>query len=478
MSSLVSFLILSKKDNIFDVEVKIVHPDEHNINDTPNFALQIILELYSNIKEGFIYNSGWSFYPFNKEESTKLILDENKALLDHLLELLRGKKMPIPKQEYERRQKDSDYLYQGENTSGMGASGEDYYLYLRPAYKVFCELAEKYIQKIEVVKTANYPHWQDTFEAWLDYQETWSFPQEAYDLHENTPAPTYHLQITVNSTNLGLLHHVQEKCFWDSAAYNIEWEDKNYVPKYEIIASKTLLYNSQKNNTKAIANEELVLLSWWNGLSDIWKGVLQKNLFLQCNLLPNSIINQYSGNYLNTFERFYPNKVFSEPNLQDLKNMCKMTALYASGCKLEDLSPLKMLTNLKILELEYSGITKITALKSLKKLQYLNIYSNEIPNLTPLKSLSKLRYLFVDVLSQKSLDVLANLKELRKLHFLCLKEIEINANFLVDLPNLKKISGSTFSLEEKSMPILQKLHQNGVEITWELQETGNTVVFE
>ena len=50
MSSLVSFLILSKKDNIFDVEVEIVHPDEHNINDTPNFALQIILELYSNIK--------------------------------------------------------------------------------------------------------------------------------------------------------------------------------------------------------------------------------------------------------------------------------------------------------------------------------------------------------------------------------------------------------------------------------------------
>ena len=61
---------------------------------------------------------------------------------------------------------------------------------------------------------------------------------------------------------------------------------------------------------------------------------------------------------------------------------------------------------------------------------------------------------------------------------LCLKEIEINANFLVDLPNIKEISGSAFSLDEKSMPILQKLHQNGVKIIWELQETGKNVVFE
>ena len=76
MSSLNSFTIIEKGNNFVDVQVKIVHPDEHLVQSSANFALQIILELYENIQKGYIYNSNWSFYPFSEAESLALI-DKN-----------------------------------------------------------------------------------------------------------------------------------------------------------------------------------------------------------------------------------------------------------------------------------------------------------------------------------------------------------------------------------------------------------------
>ncbi len=465
MSALNSFRILSKKDNTITVEVKIVHPDEHYMHAKPNFALQIITELYDNIQKGYIYNSGYEYYPFTKEEAKNYLLPDKKQFFDNLLEIQYGRKIPISEKEYKERQKTKNYTYKGQNV-GMSGGGNAYFLNLETEWKLFCEEAEKYIQNVQITHLENYPHWADSFDTWLEYQHKFEYeiPEEAFDEHEFI-APRYILGISVFSEYNFLLHHVLEGCSWESAIYNFESYAKEYLPKYTNVP-KILLYDTQ--NTPNLEND--FLENWWENLDKNWQNIFQKNLFLQTNVLPIYIVNDYSGMMLSVFESRFPNKTFEKPTLHDLQNMSKMQAIFASGCDLNDLSPLKICQNLKILELEANNITDILVLENLTSLQYLNIYSNKISDTKALKSLKNLRYLFFDPLLKQNLEDITNLKNLRTLHFLSESEEIFDAHFLENLPNLRKVSAWSPAISKESYAIIEKLTENDIDIIWDTEQ--------
>jgi hypothetical protein len=100
MSSLNSFKILSYQNALLEVEVKMIHPDESHINDSPNFALQIILELYEKIRNEHIYNSNWQQFPFTQEEGIKLFNSLSKEELNALLIVMRWEEEEIDEATY------------------------------------------------------------------------------------------------------------------------------------------------------------------------------------------------------------------------------------------------------------------------------------------------------------------------------------------------------------------------------------------
>ncbi|MCZ2355501.1 MAG: hypothetical protein LC115_02240 [Bacteroidia bacterium] len=392
MSELNTFRIIEKGDNFVKIKVTIVHPDEHYICRTKNFALQIILELYENIIEGYIYNSDWCGYPFTEEESKSLINPLYEEPLAKLRTLLRGEKIPITEEEYNRRSEESDYQYQDKRGISVSGNGDNYYLDLYPDYFSVCQTADKLIEKVELISFNNYPHWFDTFEAWLDYQTIYDFPNEAYEKHEDDKEPTYQLRITVTPEGLFLLGHVVVRSFWDSAAYDFELETReSYLSKYD---SQDLQYKS-KPQVKYSSKE---LTTWWQSLSEDWKRTLQINLFMQSNFLPIQVVLNLKGFYVNEkFETLFPDIQFKKPSLKELRNITQMKALFANGSALINLEPLLFLLNLKILDAETCRLTDISALSHLKQLEYLCVVDNDdLKDLSVIKTLESLKYTYYD----------------------------------------------------------------------------------
>jgi hypothetical protein len=409
MSALNSFKIFSKQGNQIDVEVTIVHPDEHYICRAKNFALQIILELYENIIGGSIYNSNWCGYPFTQDESEKLINPTYQKDFQKLLTLFRGEKISITQEEYDRRVKESDYVYGNQGAGYLSGGAEGCFIGLRPSYNLCCETAETLIEKVELVSFENYPHWLDTFEVWLEYQKRYGFPQEAYDRNENSPNPKYHLRITTSLNAVYLLEHIVPKSFWDSAAYNYEIETRgNFKSVYN---STDLQYKSELNN--AHSDEEL--LRWWGTLSENWKRVFQINLFMQSNYLPIDVVGQLDGFFVaSKFHELHPNVEFQAPTVKEISNMTLLKALFATGFGLIDLEPLLLLPNLKILQVEDCSLTNIDSLNFLTRLEYLNVYSNsELRDFTVLKNLTQLKYLYCDWSIQDNIELMKMLPNLR-----------------------------------------------------------------
>jgi hypothetical protein len=196
-SSLVRFSILSVQNECLEVMVDIIHPDEWDINDKPNYALQIILEMYDHIQRELIYNAAWQFYPFTQEEAKRLLAEDLKPELAYLLELFRGKEIAISEEEYSQIQNLDNKIYQGQKIAGLGMSTGKYQVLLEREFDKYCEEAERYIENVEVIEIGNYPHWYNTLGTWLEYQTNWDLPDDVYEAQRDTPYPFYTLRIKV-----------------------------------------------------------------------------------------------------------------------------------------------------------------------------------------------------------------------------------------------------------------------------------------
>ncbi|TAE73608.1 MAG: hypothetical protein EAZ85_06605 [Bacteroidetes bacterium] len=429
MSALNSFRILSKKDNVIVVEVCLIHPDEHHINDSYNFALQILVELYEFVKLDYLHSIAYS--PLAKDAHEKLLLEENKPLLEHLLALMRG----------------NNQTHQ-------------------PQFDAFCEQADTHIMLVEVLCVDDFPHWADRFETWLKYQKPAHHltNEEFAENPESKERPSYHLQITVNPASDFLLNHVVEGCKWDSAAYNF-W---NYTQSYE--EKNQSIRHCLNYDTDAVPPTDEILQAWWNGLNEAWKQIFLRNLHLQKKELSTILLGYSLGQ---SIDFIISTNLANEITMQDLRLISQLKYLNGSSYQINEISPLGMLKGLKILELENPHFSDIAVLKDLINLEYLSIFGNDsIKDFSALQHLKKLQYLHFLPQKQEDLENIRFLENIRELNFGTLF-FEFDYAIFEQFPKLKKLSGFAQPLSDSEMNILKNLHQKGVIIDWNTYDEEN-----
>lgn len=218
MSDIYRFQVSSIDDRILTIEATIVHPDVDWVEDTKNLALQIILEPYSDIAKGYIYNAAWQSYPFDQKQADEFIKTHPlKEQMPYWLELMRGKDMEVTEEEY----KNMDQLRESDDPkfkriSSWGMSNGKYSVSYHPNYKAFIKVAEIAIQDVEMTNIEHMP--------WKHNQLSWDEREKLSDkdwdkLYENKPSCT--LKITV--LNKELLHHLKEGMQWQSAMYDFTY---------------------------------------------------------------------------------------------------------------------------------------------------------------------------------------------------------------------------------------------------------------
>ena len=101
------------------------------------------------------------------------------------------------------------------------------------------------------------------------------------------------------------------------------------------------------------------------------------------------------------------------PKLKLLRNLKKLDISGSSRdgiWKLNDLSPLKDLTQLQLLDVSCTQVSDLTPLKDLKQLQHLYVYSTQVSDLTPLKDLTQLQLLSVSLDPSERFNAFERLK--------------------------------------------------------------------
>jgi hypothetical protein len=467
MSSLNSFTILEKGNDFVDIKVSIIHPDEHLVQSSANFALQIILELYENIQKGYIYNSNWSFYPFSEAESLALIDKNYENELDELVQKMRWRQIPISKKEHDQISASGEFVYKGQKLSSLGMENGAYYAALETEYDAFCQEADKKIRLVEVLGVKNYPHWFDRLECWLEHENlSYGFDDEVYDLHEDEADPEYLLRIHVAEDAAFLLNHIVAGCFWESAAFNYNYYCKTFKD-HKNAHHNCLIYDTESSDA---TDEDLI--KWWNSLSMDWKKVFNINYFLQSREYYPTLHEQFKGMMtFGVFERHYGKEKMLElfdknPSPEEIRMIVSMKILLASNCDLKDLSPLIELKNLKVLELESNPVENTEVLQFLTNLEDLTLIVNgDKPNQLTIGNLTKIKDLTLDPRNQEEFDLLKNMPSLRS--FYTVLDFEPDLSVFKDFLYLKKVVGYSPTLNAASVEILEHIRSSGVDVNWE-----------
>lgn len=131
---------------------------------------------------------------------------------------------------------------------------------------------------------------------------------------------------------------------------------------------------------------------------------------------------------------------------------------------LDDLTPLKALTNLVALDLSQSGVNDLTPLQSLASLQWLSLSRSGVSDLTPLQGLINLRTLY---LSQSGVNDLAPLQHLANLRYLDLSQSGVSdLTPLQTLTNLQRLS-----LSQSKVSVLTPLQSLTNLVSLELRQS-------
>ena len=119
-----------------------------------------------------------------------------------------------------------------------------------------------------------------------------------------------------------------------------------------------------------------------------------------------------------------------------LKNLTQLMWLSLRGNRVSDMSPLMHLTELTYLHIGYNGISKVANLEALTKLTFLNLDANNIVDVSPLANLTTLVNLALDDNNIVDVSPLANLTTL--------KFLNLNDNRIADTSPLKNLTNLRF----------------------------------
>lgn len=119
-------------------------------------------------------------------------------------------------------------------------------------------------------------------------------------------------------------------------------------------------------------------------------------------------------------------------NIEPLRKMTNLKSLNLSNNKISDITSLYELTNLREVALHYNNITDITSLKGLVNLYELEIYHNNISDISPLSELTNLKYLY---LGDNNIENIESLAKLNNLYVL-----DLYGNNITDVSSLSSIT--------------------------------------
>jgi hypothetical protein len=155
MSSLFSVVVQGVEDGVGRVRFQVVHPDQWEVHGTRNVALQVLVEIYWFMREG---------YGFDGEHARRGDLGAARAAahpmaaeLEQWLELSHGKKETITQAQYEE-------LCRGEGPwarQGGGYDGRRYYAQFATDYEGFCEVADAQILEVWLEDEIDNPRDED-----------------------------------------------------------------------------------------------------------------------------------------------------------------------------------------------------------------------------------------------------------------------------------------------------------------------------
>lgn len=194
MSDLFSVKILEVDGYDVKCHVDVVHPDQNSIPCEKNIALQILMEHYSNCRNGYIYESGFQKYSFTEEDGLEMAeTHPMKDSFEELLTLSYGEEVTITEEEYKELEKNWP-----PEISSMGMSEGVFSKTYHPKYPEFCEKADLLIESVSLASEENNPRPDDDMEGKFDPKADFNF--------------------TVKDKKL--LYHMRADCFWGSAMFD------------------------------------------------------------------------------------------------------------------------------------------------------------------------------------------------------------------------------------------------------------------
>lgn len=201
--------------------------------------------------------------------------------------------------------------------------------------------------------------------------------------------------------------------------------------------------------------EGLFELIWLEELN-ICNGYYKEGVFIKSQ-------NKGESNYLSTIPR----------NIEQLQNIqvLRINARYYNKWGITDISPLKKLKKLIILDLHGNNIKDANVLENFMHLEYLNIHSNQVSDISFLKNLKELVTLNV---ANNSVLYIPNLEHLSKIRYL-----DLRSNKISDISSLKNLfQTSAFkrldisSNNIKNLTPILPLIKRGASIKWSSLKDG------
>lgn len=188
MSSLFTCSVLAIEGRVARFRMEVVHPDQWDIPSTKNFALQILVDAFWTVREGFLFRD----QPVDEAVIAAAFAGASRAAeLEGWLEAAHGRSQPISPEAYAA-------LRNGVGTAGLsgwGSADGAHYKQFPPDYDGFCRTAEAVVQHVELQNSMGNPKSQ-----------------------ESDPHPT--ADVVVEVRDAALLDFLVAGMSWDSAIYD------------------------------------------------------------------------------------------------------------------------------------------------------------------------------------------------------------------------------------------------------------------
>ena len=140
--------ILAVSGETVRARFRVCNSDHWCVPCTRNIALQTIVEIYLNMKMGFIFEEE-AEQPINEDQASEIVkAHPRQARLEYWLELAQGKSVPITKKEFERLNSNRDGWEEG--LASIGSDDDVYHKQYRPEYSRFLHEAQEEILEVHL----------------------------------------------------------------------------------------------------------------------------------------------------------------------------------------------------------------------------------------------------------------------------------------------------------------------------------------